>query len=306
MYHRLPIVVLPLAVVAAIWPATRFRAAEVDLHWRLAEGARFQVQVAHTTATETTIKDRTTSVTIETTMKMRWTVERVDANGTLHISQSFTRFTLKSTGPDGKTAVFDSSSPQEATGDKSLVQAVRPLLGLRFSVALSRRGEVLDVTQPPETESLLRDLPALSPWKRLITKQGLERTFGPALGILPESPVRVGDRWSHTSEVDSPHGRIVLSNTYTYEGPIQAADRSLERIRAAGEVKVASEATVFGETGKLPAQQQQGVYLFDRAAGHLVESRLTQSPLAPATGGGPEVRVKTSGSLTAKISRVER
>jgi murein DD-endopeptidase MepM/ murein hydrolase activator NlpD len=279
----------------------------VDLRWRLAEGTRLQVHLTQTTATETTIKDRTTSVTIETGLEMLWTVERVDADGTLHIAQSFARFTLKSTGPDGKTSVFDSSSPPQAAGDAgTLGQALRPLLRLRFSVALSPRGEVLDVKPPPETESLLADLPALSPWKRLITKQGLERTLRPALGILPETPVRVGDRWSSTSEVDSPLGKILLTSNYTYDGTVQAADRSLERIRAEGEVKLAGEAPIFGGTSKLPAQQQHGLYLFDRAAGHLVESRLTQSPLAPATGGGPEVRVQTSGSLAAKISPTDR
>ena len=207
-------------------PIAPTRAAEVQLRWQLAPGTELHIQLAQTSKTETTIRDRVTAVAIDTGLDLQWNVDRVDTEGTLHLTQAFTRLWLRSVSPDGKTMAYDSSLPPDSAAEtKAIADAVRALLQLRVSISLSNRGEILDVQRPPETDSLLGDLPALAGWKSLLTREGMQRTLHQALGTLPEGPVDVGSTWTIVRQTESPLGPIEATDTYTYEGPSTDSDR---------------------------------------------------------------------------------
>ena len=188
-------------------PPPPTQAAEIQLRWQLAPGTELHIQLAQTSKTETTIRDRVTAVAIDTGLDLQWNVDRVDTEGTLHVTQAFTRLWLRSVSPDGKTMAYDSSLPPDSAAEtKAIADAVRSLLKLRVSMSLSNRGEILDVQRPPETDSLLGDLPALAGWKSLLTREGLQRTLHQAMGTLPEGPVDVGSTWSIVRQTESPLG----------------------------------------------------------------------------------------------------
>ncbi len=278
-------------------------AAETPLRWRLTPGTRLNLQLAQTTRTQTTVKDSVTSVQIESGFDLQWTVERVDADGTMRLTQAFTRLWLKTVSPDGKSSAYDSASREEPAADaQAIADAVRTLLRIRIGVSLSPRGEVLDVQRSAELESLLGNLPALAGWKALLTKEGMSRTLQQALGRLPETPVDIGDRWSGMREIQTPLGKIVATAEFTYEGATRDGDRVLERIGVATEVKPAGDPTSPATADKLPHQQLAGVYLFDAAAGFLAESNLTQTLQTEVPYAGGKIQVKTISKLRTEVT----
>ena len=225
----------------------------------------------------------------------------------MQLTQAFTRLWLKTVSPDGKSSAYDSASAQEPAADaKAIADAVRPLLRVRIGLSLSCHGEILDVQRSAEMDSLLGDLPALTGWKALLTKEGMSRTLTQALGRLPEAQVNVQDQWTGTREMDTPLGKIVATDTYTYEGPTRDGQRVLDKIRVATDLKPAGDAASPAAAGseKLPRQQLEGVYLFDTAAGLLAESRLTQTLLAEVPYAGGAIQVKTISTLGARLTRV--
>lgn len=283
------------------------RAAEVQLRWQLAPGSKLNIQLAQTSKTETTIQDRITAVSIDSGLDLQWHVERVDAEGTQHLTQAFTRLWLRSVSPDGKTVAYDSSAngssppPSTAAETKAIAEAVRMLLKLRVSISLSNRGEILAVQRPPETDSLLGNLPALAGWKSLLTLEGLRRTLHQALGTLPEGAVNVGSTWSIVRQTESPLGQIAATDTYTYEGPSADSERRLEQIRVATQVKLPDGATPPRPAERVERQQLEGIYLFDATAGFLAESRMTQTLVSEVPYGDGAIRVSTASALVAKL-----
>lgn len=296
-------VCLLLAVVLACTNAPS-TAAETPLRWRLVPGTRLNVRLTQTTRTETTVKDAVTAVQIESGFDLLWAIDRVDEDGTLRLTQTFTRLWLKTVAPDGKTSVYDSASREEPAAEAAAIAgAVRTLLRMHINLSLSCRGEVLAAQRNAEMDSLLGDLPALAGWKTLLTKEGMSRTLQQALGILPEAPVKVGDQWIREREIQTPLGRIAATETYAYEGRTDDGERMLEKIRVATDVKRAAKEPSPAEAEKLPRQHLEGVYLFDAAAGFLAVSNLTQTLLTEVPYAGDQIQVKTTSTLRTEVTR---
>ena len=290
-------------VIVAVQIPVSCCGAEVSLRWRLSEGARFQVTATQSIKTETSIGERTDAMSFESEMQMDWRVDRTDDDGSIHLTQTYTRFRLKSDSPGAEPVVYDSSSPDGPPDEmKPVARAMRPLIGIQTSLVLSNRGEILDAQRPPETESLLADLPAMSRWKHMLTKEGMNRVLQQALGQLPESPVEMGDSWVHTLQRESPLGPLRIENTYTYEREVQSAGRNLERIRGVTKTEFTEKDTTGQPSGSLRHQPQPAVYLFDNRAGYLVESHVTQAVGSEIPHGDSRIRVKTSGTVTLKIA----
>jgi len=287
------------------WAPEAAAAGETTLRWNLPSGTALNVQLTQTTRTQTTVQDAVAAVQIEAGCDLRWTVDGEAADGTIQLTQAFTRLWLKTASPDGQASVYDSASPEEPAADvTALADAVRPLLRVRIGMSLSPRGEILDVRRAAELDRLLRDLPALSGWKSLLTKEGMSRTLHRALGTLPKDPVNAGDQWTVTRQLDTPLGRLVATDTCTYEGPVRDGQRTLDTIRIATDMRLAGDAAspAAAATDRWPRQQLQGVYRFDAAAGFLAESRVSQTLLAEVPYAGGKIQIKTVSTLGTRLT----
>jgi hypothetical protein len=273
------------------------------LRWKFRAGEALHVRLAQTTATETVVKERPVSMRVEMGLDMTWRIERVDRDGTGHLTASFTRFAVTSTGPDGKSVAFDSAAVEPPAAEaRELARTVTPLLASRFQVALSARGEIKDVVLAAETESRLRDAPALSGWRDLLTKTGLNRTLRQSLGLLPARPVAVGNAWKDVYEIDSPAGQIRLTSAYTYRGSRTVSGRPGERLEVTTEV--ASRADGSGPEESRPIRQQySGTLLFDAVAGHLAESELHQTIRSETVYRDKKIQVQASNTVRLTMTR---
>ncbi len=277
--------------------------AQVQMDWKLEEGTHWRVEVVQSIRTETQRGERRDAISMETAMEMQWVVDRVDADGSMHLTQTYQRFRLKSSTPDAEPVAYDSASSLEPADElKPIARMMRPLIGMRYQVVLSQRGEIASVERPSETESLLGDLPAMSRWKKMLTKDGIDRVLRQSLGVLPESAVEVGDRWTSTQQVDSPFGALAIETSYRYEGPQRREQRTLQHIRAVIETTVAGEDAAVPLTDKLQSKQQ-AVYYFDTTRGCLAESHLLQTVRSEVPYAGAKIGVKSVGTVTLRISQ---
>ncbi len=279
--------------------------AQVQMDWKLKEGTRWRVEVVQSIRTETQRGERRDAISMETAMEMQWIVDRVDADGSMHLTQTYQRFRLKSSSPDAEPVAYDSASSREPADElKPIARMMRPLIGMRYQVVLSQRGEIASVERPSETESLLGDLPAMSRWKKMLTKDGIDRVLRQSLGVLPESAVEVGDRWTSTQQVDSPFGALTIETSYRYEGSQRREQRTLQHIRAVIETTVAGEGAAVPLADKLQSKQQ-AVYYFDTARGCLAESHLLQTVRSEVPYAGAKIGVKSVGTVMLRISQSE-
>lgn len=295
---------LLLAVPLGFPPSVR--AADVQLRWRLAAGSQLWLQLRQTSRTETAIQDRVTAVAIDTGLDLHWHVDRVDAEGTAQLTQSFTRLWLRSVSPDGKVLAYDSNAASPpAAESQALADAVQTLLRARVTLTLSSRGEILAVQRPAETDSLLGDLPASAGWKSLLTRDGMQRTLHQALGRLPEGPVAAGSTWSIVRQLDAPQGQLTATDTYAYDGAVEADGRPLERIRVTTQYQLPGAASMTPAPERVERQQVEGEYLFDATAGLLAEAKQTQTLVSEVPYGDGKIRVTTRSELTTRLSATQ-
>jgi hypothetical protein len=276
-------------------------AAQTRLRWRLDQGQQLRVRVSQTIRTEMRAGEKPATMTVLAAMEMRWRVDRVDDDGTLHLSQAFSRLILRSAPADGPEVAYDSAStepPPRALSE--IAAAVQPLLASRFTVAMSPRGEFSTV-QPSDASDDRLHQPTAGAWAGLLSPSGMERTLRQCLGLLPDRPVEPGDTWQHRDQFDAPQGPVRIVSTYRYQGTTMVDDRPLEVIRMETDSTLGPPPGAFDE----PVQRQQthtGTYHFDASAGHLVRSHIVQSMTSEVASGDQPIRVTASSTLVTNIA----
>jgi len=217
-------------------------------------------------------------MSIDTGLEMLWSVNSVEQDGTMRMTQAFDRVMMKTVDVDGKTVVFDSSRAEAPSPDvQDMARDIRPLLRSHFAVAMSNRGEIIEVTPREEAAGEVSERPADSRWKDLLTSDGINQTLRQTLGLLPGSSVVEGDKWANSYDVKSPLGKIRINNDFTYEGTISRNGRAYVKIVMVAHVEPRKEANVFDEPTMPTPERYSGVFYFDNVAGRLVHSEITQT-----------------------------
>jgi hypothetical protein len=162
----------------------------------------------------------------------------------------------------------------------------------------------VNVECPPETESLLGDLPEMARWKQMLTRDGINRVLRQALGVLPAAPVRSGERWTSSHQFESPFGTLAIATNYRYEGPRRLEQRIVQYISAQMETSVVDQDSPESLAERL-RPKQQGIYYFDAAEGCLAESHLTQTVRSEVPYADTKIGVVSTGTLTLRIHHRE-
>lgn len=300
-----PFVFVLILSVAVPW-AVAGEAAKAFLRWKLREGDQLRLKVTQETKTETSVKGKATSMSIDTGLEMLWNVDRVDQDGTMRMTQAFDRVMMMTTGVDGQAIIYDSSSKEELPADMQRMDCdIRPLLDSRFAMAMSNRGEILEVTQQDEPDSETPDGPNVAVWRDLLTKDGINRTLHQALGRLPEDPVAKGDKWSSSHEVDSPPGKIRIVNDFTHAGTVTRNDRAYVKITMVARVELRQRADAPDAPAMPMPEQYVGVFYFDNIAGRLVHSEITQKTVSDVPFKDTAIKVSTSSNMVLSVTKTK-
>lgn len=303
--HYLPLV-FALAFGASAPYMAASESAKASLRWKLREGDQLRLQVTQTTKTETSVMGKATAMSIDTGLEMMWRVDNVERDGTMRMTLSFDRVKMKTTDTDGQAVVYDSSSAEAPLPlVRNMARDIRPLLSSRFAVAMSNRGEILEVTRREESDGQATKGPNASPWKGLMTKDGINQTLRQILGLLPEAPVAEGDKWASTYDVDSPLGKIRIANSLTCDGTILRNGRPYAKIAMVARVAPQKEAET-PDTPAIPTSEKYvGVFYFDNVAGRLVHSEITQTTVSELPFKDTAIKVNASSTIVLSVTTVK-
>jgi hypothetical protein len=301
MAAALPIARLAFALLA-VGSIAAPAAAQTNLRWKFTKDQAFTVQCTQQTEVETSINNKPRRALLEMGMTLEWQVEEVDDKGTASIAQSFTKLSLKTTAPDADPVVYDSDSPNKPTGAaREVAAAVKPLLGAKFTVQMTARGDVQKVTLDDAAAKSLDELPKEHPLRQLLSPEGLANLFRLGGGQLPDKAVQSGDTWPAEGEIKTPYGVLKQTGEFTYAGPQTVASAMLEKIELKSTAKLAPDAAApLKLTGV--EQTKTGVLLFDAAAGRAVSSETRLESKSVRTFRDTPIQVKISASTKLEIA----
>ena len=296
IFHRSVLAVVVSGVLFASC-ASHLSAGEL-LRWKFTEGQKFHVTVEQSTETTTEVNKKQIVMSLEMTMDMDWTIEKVDADQTAKLSQVFTRLAMKARMPGAKMVEFDSASEKEPTAAAASIAAgVRPLLGTRFQLSMTELGEIQNVQVNDEELAVAFANASAAKLKDVFSKESITKTLRQALLKLPKDELSAGATWTESSSTTTPLGEVKQDAKYTLVGNDE--ETGLKRIQVA----TALTLTPSGKS-QLKQHASTGERLFDNAVGRLTSSETKQHLLTESSYR--ETKILVSTKTHVKMSMQEK
>ncbi len=284
-------------VVALAIPAAASAGAEKVLQWKLQPGQTLRYQIVLDMNLRAVVDEGMTPVTPVTfwsnklTIDIAWTVDAVNDQGIIALTQKVSRIRMKWLYLTDLIALaqpevmreYDSASGKEPEGlPLRSTPMFEAMLDTPIQMKITRRGEINEMKLPPGILESMNDF--VGWWACSLVSGDLMRQMG-VLNVLPEGPVAVGATWSRaiTMKVPSPFGRLeslAVETAYRYEGTEIREGRPLEKTSLSMQLKLSGE--------KGDAQTGKGTIYFDAEAGL---ARETQT----------EIIIKSNSLSSAKL-----
>ncbi len=245
------------------------------LRWKLNQGDQLAVQLVQDTNISSQIDNRGRQTANKMTLDMQWLVESVNDDRKAVIQQTISRIQLTLTTPEdaGSQTVSIDTNDTDKQKDlaKHLLQQVSPLIGTKYTVTMSDRGEVVSVDVPEASMEALRGAPASMQLRQVLTKEGLTEMFGQSAIVFPEQAISVGDDWKSESEVSNSLGTFTRIHTYSYDSSQQKDQKTMQHISIKTELK---QKAANQQGSELVAFSGGGQLWMDNEAGYVTESSL--------------------------------
>ncbi|HUG70100.1 MAG TPA: hypothetical protein VMM76_20290, partial [Pirellulaceae bacterium] len=154
--------------------------ADTLLRWKFMEGEQLQVTVDQHTVTETTGAGKSTGIDITMQLRMAWTIDAVDADGTAQIRQRFERFAVTMKSGTAEPIEYASDSETKPSGSAAeIAAAVSPVIGADFTVTMTNRGAIRAVKLSEAAEKAFASVES-SALKQLFSTEGITQLLGQA------------------------------------------------------------------------------------------------------------------------------
>lgn len=256
------------------------------LRWKLQPGQAINVSFVQDMDMESNVMGKAIKSSADMAMVMNWQVQRVGQDGSAEMKQSISRLKMTMQTPGSQPVSYDSASPNPPEGlAKNLAGSIEPLVGVEFVQKMTDRGEIVDVRLSDKSAERLKQAPESAQMQQLFSKDGLKSLLKQAATVLPEGPLKPGDQWTGTSTAQSPVGRLVMNNTYTYRGVENVKGQMLDRIDVNVKVDFQESQNKLGFTVAVKGQQNQGKMYFDANEGRFAETTLNQMMILETTVG---------------------
>jgi Family of unknown function (DUF6263) len=273
--------------------------AQVTLRYKFKEGEKLHYNLEQKMKMEMNVAGQNVDMNMNQTVDMTWNVLSVDKDGKAKMTQSIDRIKFVMDGPMGKTE-FDSKDSKEPEG--AIGQAIGPifkaLAGAEFSLTMDAQGKTSDVKLPQKLQDALEKLPqggtqmfSEDTFKQMANQGGL---------VLPAEAVSKMKSWDQTVDANVGFGKMKVANKYTYVGPTNRNGREVEQISMKPKLTMEpSDNAAF--TMKLKDQEAKGSAYFDKEAGRLVETNLTQTMDMEVSANGMNINQKIEQTVTMKL-----
>jgi hypothetical protein len=161
-----------------------------------------------------------------------------------------------------------------------------------------------------DSESDRINAPAGEPFRQFLTGEGGLELTGLRHLVLPERPVAESGRWSHASQVRLATGTFQCETTCQLTGQHTRDDRKLSKVTISWKLSPQAETAppLPGEPERkqpmrIEKQKNEGMLLFDAAAGHPVEATFQQRMTVISQAGTSEVRQQITSNTKTTVAR---
>jgi Family of unknown function (DUF6263) len=211
------------------------------------------------------------------------TVEKVAADGSVTLRQTFESIQVEQSTPAGKTA-FDSTAPKDSQSGNTLGTIMSAIVGESVTIVLAPNGSVNRVDgmsriMDKAFSSVAQDplvAQFMGQFKAGLSDESMASTFGQSFVIFPERALKTGDTWTGQVQMNNPViGKVNSVTTYTLKTIDKANGSTIARIgqtlsqKQETDSSTASPLDALGVSMKMGESKSQGEILFDVSRGRL-------------------------------------
>jgi hypothetical protein len=257
-------------------------AADTTLRWKFAPGQKQTYAMTQKTSMKMELQGNPVKTSYTQTTDITWEVKAVDKDGIADMVQTIDRVRFEMMAPTGKVDV-DTAKESDAPGTPELMSKLfRSMAGSPFSMKMTPRGEVRDLTVPAKLVDAFKNA---GPAAQMVgSEESLKNLIGQSVVVFPEAGIAEGNTWQATRKLPMPFGTMVMDTTYTLEPPTGPVANIGINVKAAIEPKEGSPLEI-----KVTSQDTKGHYRFDNAAGNLKSSEVNQKMSMKLMAQGQEI-----------------
>jgi hypothetical protein len=201
-----------------------------------------------------------------------WEVGKVDKDGRAVVTATIDRLRMTTDTPTGKME-FDTKDGKEPDDEflRLMAKTLKDLVGGQATMTVDAQGDSSDAKLSDQVMKVVRGRPGPNA-DALSHPIAMGLTGG--LVPLPKEPSKQGDSWSRKADVKGPIAPMSLEHKYTYDGPADRGGRKVDKI------SIKQTGTVDPKSApgrKVTFDSGEGSAYFDRSAGRLLETSLTQT-----------------------------
>jgi hypothetical protein len=271
------------------------------LRYQFKEGEKLHYVMEQKMTMKMKVMDMDVETDMTQTFDMSWNILSVGTDGSARMTQKFERIRFIMNGPTGKTE-FDSKDgklPDDAVG-QAMAPVFKALTGLEFSMTMEPTGALKDVKVPEAFLKALKDSTGGAGMGDMFSEENLKHMISQGGIVFPKDGVTKGQTWEQKMAMKMPFGKMSVTTTCTYQGPVTRGGRTLEAIGLKPVVKIEadpkSQATIT-----LKSQDVKGAGYFDNKTGRLVETAMTQNLEMEISADGQTITAKMQQHITLKL-----
>jgi hypothetical protein len=281
---------LAAVLVAATCPDSA--SAQTLLRWKLKPGETLKIEIHQDTDSQVGFSGKSAATKIELGLQLVWKVTAA-AGDSFTVRQTVEHIREKLVTQDMGIIEFDSSATTRPSGQaRELAEAIKPLVGAEFELAMTPSGEITSATPANDIAKSLLTAPDKTN-QSAAAQEGLQQMLRRPLVILPDKPVSPNDTWTVTSDRATAAGMLKLDTTYQMEG---LDNHSIAKVASTSKAQAAP-----GSKANVKQYQHSGTILFSVEDGRPVEIKQTQKLVTERPYRETTITVTLSSTQTTTI-----
>jgi len=311
-------VILPIAALV-ISHGTLSAADTVELKQRWIAGKMYYQTMQTTQTSSFAVAGQNMEQSVTTTMEISQAVRpQADGKGK-RMTLKYERVAMEMS-LSGQKMGFDSSKPNEGNDPLGLSKTLGGMVGKDLQILLNEKDEITGIEN---YDDFIKQL-AASPvpgmdMSKMFSKDSITQMMkGQALQSLPNHPVKAGDTWPFTTNVELPQlGKVGIAGTYTLKGMGSFEGNPVAQIDADAKISM----DFSGATGAQPGVSQlaqlgmkvengslKGTIQFDPKLGVARDTQMTQEltmTMKNPTDPSAKITVPIKQNIEMKLTKIE-
>ena len=245
--------ILSPAAALLVFTCARASAADaIELKQLWIVGKKYYQTVQTTQSSEIAIAGQTIEQSAATTMEVSQTVQAGEGGKGKRLTIRYDRVAMEMSTA-GQKMGFDSAKPGEGNDTLGMGKTLGGITGKELHVLISDKDEIVSVENFDEFMKDFKGagLPGMS---QMFSKESITQMVkGSALQTMPGHPVKPGDSWPYSTEVEIPQvGKVGVKGAYTLKSVGDHEGVQCAEIQTVGTVSLDFNGGAAGASGDSP------------------------------------------------------